>query len=47
MGKEFLKYLEDDSKERVIADYIAGMSDNYCLDSFEKLTIPQPISFKG
>lgn len=30
-----------------VTDYIAGMSDNYCLSSFEKLTIPQPISFKG
>ena len=30
-----------------VTDYIAGMSDNYCLSCFEKITLPQPISFKG
>lgn len=41
MGKEFLKYLEDDSKERVIADYIAGMTDHYAITVYSDMYIPK------
>ena len=34
-----------ESVERGVADYISGMSDNYCVELFKKLTIPQ--SFLG
>ena len=52
----FFQYLQDmeDCYQRLgtsgahrVTDYIAGMSDNYCLSCFEKITSPQPISFKG
>ena len=28
-------------KERVVCDYIAGMSDSYSIDKFEELFIPK------
>ncbi len=41
MGKEFLKYLENESKERVIADYIAGMTDHYAITVYSNIYIPK------
>ena len=41
MGKEFLSYLENDSKERVIADYIAGMTDHYAITVYSDIYIPR------
>ncbi len=41
MGKEFLKYLENASKERVIADYIAGMTDHYAITVYSDIYIPK------
>ncbi|MBQ4119782.1 MAG: deoxyguanosinetriphosphate triphosphohydrolase [Clostridia bacterium] len=41
MGKEFLHYLENDSKERVIADYIAGMTDHYAITVYSDMYIPR------
>ncbi len=41
MGKEFLRYLENDSKERVIADYIAGMTDHYAITVYSDIYIPK------
>ncbi len=41
MGKEFLTYLEKDSKERVIADYIAGMTDHYAITVYSDIYIPR------
>ena len=32
-------------REQIVTDYIAGMTDNYCLASFERITLPQPITF--
>lgn len=31
---------EDEGKDQGIADYISGMSDNYCINTFKDLTIP-------
>lgn len=51
----FFQYLDDldacytrigDPGPRRVTDYIAGMTDNYCLASFERITLPQPISFR-
>ena len=30
-----------ESKERVVCDYIAGMSDSYAIDQFEELFVPK------
>jgi dGTPase len=32
--------MEDELKERVICDYIAGMTDRYALDEYKKLFEP-------
>ncbi|MCD2491333.1 deoxyguanosinetriphosphate triphosphohydrolase [Lacrimispora sp. NSJ-141] len=32
---------QGDSKERVVCDYIAGMSDSYAIDTFTNLFVPQ------
>ncbi len=41
MPAEYRKYLSDDPKERVVADYIAGMSDTYAINAFRRLFIPK------
>ncbi len=41
MGKEFLNYLETDTKERVITDYIAGMTDHYAITVYSNIYIPK------
>lgn len=33
--------LKDEPKERVVCDYIAGMSDSYAIDRFEALFVPK------
>jgi dGTPase len=35
-------YPEEDSPERRIADFIAGMTDHYALRLYEKLFLPEP-----
>lgn len=30
-----------DSRERVVCDYIAGMSDGYAIDKFTELFVPK------
>ncbi len=32
---------EGETKERVVCDYIAGMSDSYAIDQFEELFVPK------
>lgn len=32
---------ETEGKERAVADYISGMTDNYCVEIFKELTIPR------
>ncbi len=37
----YKKIAEEEGKEQGIADYISGMSDNYCISTFKDLTIPR------
>ena len=32
-----------ETKERVVCDYIAGMSDSYAIDQFEELFVPKAL----
>lgn len=41
LPKEYLSNLEEDGIERVICDYIAGMTDRYALSVFENLYVPK------
>ena len=38
---EYLPILEQDGAERAVGDFIAGMTDNYALESYENLFIPR------
>lgn len=39
---EFYQYIaEEEGKDQGIADYISGMSDNFCINTFKDLTIPR------
>ncbi|MEE0433943.1 MAG: deoxyguanosinetriphosphate triphosphohydrolase [Peptococcaceae bacterium] len=39
---EFYRQIADkEGKERAVADYISGMTDNYCVELFKDLTIPR------
>ncbi|MCR1897872.1 deoxyguanosinetriphosphate triphosphohydrolase [Irregularibacter muris] len=42
LPEEFTSRLDIDSKERVIIDYIAGMTDRYAINKFYELFIPAP-----
>ena len=37
---KYLKRMESELKEKVICDYIAGMTDRYALDEYKKLFEP-------
>ena len=37
----FLMEKRDESRERAVCDYIAGMSDSYAIDRFEELFVPK------
>ncbi len=38
---EYAKYLEQDGKERAVADYIAGMTDNYAISEYMRIFVPK------
>jgi dGTPase len=38
---EYAKYLEQDGKERAVADYIAGMTDNYAVSEYVRIFVPK------
>jgi dGTPase len=38
---EYRKYIEADGKERAVADYIAGMTDNYAIRDYVRLFVPK------
>jgi dGTPase len=40
LPKKYQKKLEGESQERIICDYIAGMTDRYALDEYKKLFDP-------
>ena len=37
--------IENETRERVVCDYIAGMSDRFAIDLFEELFVPK--AWKG
>ncbi len=39
---EFIKRFDDENTERVICDYIAGMTDRYAIRKFQQLFVPKP-----
>ena len=43
----YLRRLEQDGKERVVCDYISGMTDRYAVTVFESLFIPANFSLGG
>lgn len=38
---EFVKNLESDGKERIVADHIACMTDRYAIDDYKRLFVPR------
>ncbi len=43
----YLKLLEKDGKERVVCDYLSGMTDRYAVTVFESIFIPSTFSIGG
>ena len=43
LPQEFLTMMQQngDSKEQVICDYIAGMTDNYAVKTFQEIFVPE------
>lgn len=43
LPKEYLEMMEtrEEKRERVVCDYIAGMSDSYAIDQFKELFVPK------
>lgn len=46
LPQEYLKNEEEDGIERVVCDYIAGMTDRYAISEYEKLFIPKVWQYK-
>lgn len=38
---EYAKYIQIDGKERAVADYIAGMTDNYAVSEYMRIFVPK------
>lgn len=47
LPKGYLTNLEKDGKDRVVCDYISGMTDRYAINVFEQLFIPATFSIGG
>lgn len=47
LPKTYLRWLERDGKERVVCDYLSGMTDRYAVSVFESLFIPTTFSIGG
>ncbi len=47
LPKPYLKLLERDEKERVVCDYLSGMTDRYAISVFESIFIPETFSIGG
>ncbi len=43
---EYRANIENDGVERVVCDYIAGMTDRYALSLFEELFVPKAWQYK-
>lgn len=40
LPEELLKNIERDGLERVVSDYVSGMTDKYCMDKYSEIFIP-------
>ena len=47
LPQAYLRLLEKDGKERVVCDYLSGMTDRYAISVFENLFIPSTFSLGG
>ena len=47
LPKQYLQLLEKDGKERVVCDYLSGMTDRYAVTVFESIFIPSTFSIGG
>jgi len=47
LPKSYLRLLDRDGKERVVCDYLSGMTDKYAISVFENLFIPSTFSLGG
>ena len=47
LPKPYLSLLERDGKERVVCDYLSGMTDRYAISVFENIFIPSTFSIGG
>lgn len=47
LPKQYLQHLEKDGKERVVCDYLSGMTDRYAVTVFENIFIPSTFSIGG
>lgn len=41
LPKEFLAFLDSDGKERITADYVACMTDNYAVEEYKRIFVPK------
>lgn len=41
MPNEFTQFVDEDGKQRVVADYIACMTDNYAIEDYKRLFVPK------
>ena len=41
ISEEYKKYLSDYSVQRVVCDYIAGMTDRYAVSVYENIFVPK------
>lgn len=47
LPRSYLRLLDRDGKERVVCDYLSGMTDRYAISVFESLFIPATFSLGG
>ncbi len=47
LPQSYARLLEKDGKERVVCDYLSGMTDRYAISVFENLFIPSTFSLGG
>ena len=47
LPKSYLRLLDRDGEERVVCDYLSGMTDRYAIGVFESLFIPSTFSLGG
>lgn len=45
MPKFYQEIIHKECKERAVADYIAGMSDDYCLNKFNEIYVPKMVIY--